>query len=326
MKRRALLLASGAWLAAAATRSLAQVPKSPRRIAFLHPSTKDGGGAFFEVFRSELKKLGYIEGRDISIEVYWAEGKIERLASLATKVVAGNPAVIVTQSSASVAALKKATSAIPIVFATAANPVEQGFVASLGRPGGNITGVIVHLGLEAKMVEVIREALPAAQRLGVLVHEPDPIHKIMFESVEPAARRLKFDLIVVRVTRVEDIGRAFKELASRKADALSVPALTFLASNRTRITELARSARLPLFSSLQQVVEAGGLLSYGTRQEENFRRGAAMVDKILRGAKPGDLPVEQPERFEMVVNMKTAKAIGVRLSPAIMLRATRVIE
>jgi len=241
-------------------------------------------------------------------------------------VVARNPEIIVTSSSAAVAALKKATAAIPIVFATVLNPVEQGFVASLGRPGGNVTGVIIHSGLEAKLAEVIREALPAARRLGFLVHEPDPIHKSMVESIEPAARRLKFELIVVRVARTEDFERAFKELASRKADALSVPTQTFLATSRMQIIERARSARLPLFSTWQQTVEDGGLLAYGTRQEENFRRTAALVDKILRGAKAGDLPVEQPERFELVINLKTAKAIGVKLSPTTMLRATRVIE
>lgn len=326
MKRRALLVASGAWLAATAARSFAQTSKALRRVAFFHPGKEDGGRAFFGVFQSELKKLGYIEGRDITIEAHWAEGNIERLASLAAEIVVRNPAVIVTQSSAAVAALKKATSSIPIVFATAASPVEQGFIASLRRPGGNITGVALHLDLEAKMVEIIREAMPAARRLGVLFHEPDPFHKIMLESIEPAARRFKFELLVVRVTQVEDFERAFKELVGRKADALSAPSLNFLANNRKRIIEFARRARLPLFSTLHQLVEDGGLLAYGTRQEENFRRAAGLVDKILRGAKPGELAVEQPERFELVVNMKTAKAIGVILSPATMLRADRVIE
>jgi putative ABC transport system substrate-binding protein len=326
MKRRALLVAGSAWLTAAATRSFAQAPKAPRRIVFLHPGKEDGGSALFQVFRSELKKLGYMEGRDISIEDYWADGKPERLTSLAAEMVARNPAVIVTQSSAGVAALKKATSSIPIVFATAASPVEQGFISSLRRPGGNITGVALHLGLEAKMVEVIREALPLARRLGVLLHEPDPFHKVMLETIEPAARRFKFDLVVVRVTRVEDFERVFKELVDRKADALSAPSLNFLANNRKRIIELARGARLPLFSTLHQLVEDGGLLAYGTRHEENFRRAAALVDKILRGAKPGDIAVEQPEKFELVVNLKTAKAIGVKLSPTTILRATGVIE
>ena len=326
MKRRALLIAGGAWLTAAAARSFAQTAKLPRRVAYLHPGNEAGGSAIFEVFRDELKKLGYAEGRDVSIETYWAEGKVERVASLAAEVVARNPAVIVTSSSVGVAACKNATSSIPIVFTTAAIPVEQGFVSSLRRPGGNITGVTLHLDVEAKRLEIIREALPAAKRIGFLVHEPDPFHKIMLDTVEPAARRLKFELIVARVTRPEDFGRAFTELAAGKVEALSVPTLTFLVNNRKQIIERARSARLQLFASHYQLVEDGGVLFYGTRQEENYRRAAALVDKILRGAKPGDLPVEQPEKFELVVNMKTAEAIGVKLSSATMLRATRVIE
>jgi len=326
MNRRTLLVASGAWLAATAARSFAQSSKLPRRIAYLHPGTEAGGSAIFEAFRLEMKKFGYLEGRNISIETYWADGKMERLASLAAEIVARNPAVIVTSGSAGVAACKNATLSIPIVFATAAIPVEQGFVSSLRRPGGNITGVTLHLDVEAKTVEVIREALPAAKRLGLLVHEPDPFHKMMLDIVEPAAKRSKFDLVVVRVARVEDFERAFTELAARKVDALSVPNLTFLVNNRKQIIERARSARLPLFGSHYQWAEDGGLLSYGTRQEENFRRAATLVDKILRGAKPGELAIEQPERFELVVNMSTAKAIGVELSPTTMLRVTKVIE
>ena len=326
MKRRALLAASGAWLAIAATRLGAQAPTLLRRIAYLHPGTEAGGSAIFEAFRIEMRKLGYIEGRDLSIETYWAEGKMERLGSLAAEIVARNPAVIVTSGSAGVAACKNATSSIPIVFATAAIPVEQGFVSSLRRPGGNITGVTLHLEVEAKTVEIVREALPAAKRLGLLVHEPDPFHKIMLEIVEPAAKRFKFDLAVVRVARVEDFERAFTELVARKVDALSVPTFAFLVNNRKQIIERALSARLPLFGSHYQWADDGGLLFYGTRQEENFRRAAALVDKILRGAKPGDLAVEQPEKFELIVNLKTAKAIGITLSRTTMLRVTKVIE
>jgi len=326
MKRRALLVAGSAWLAAAAARSFAQSPKLPRRIAYLHPGTEDGGSAIFGAFREEMKTLGYIEGRDISIETYWAEGKMDRLASLAAEIVARNPAVIVTSGSAGVAACKNATASIPIVFATAAIPVEQGFVSSLRRPGGNITGVTLHLDVEAKTVEIIREALPAAKRLGLLVHEPDPFHKMMLDTIEPAAKRSKFDLVVVRVARVEDFERAFTELVARKVDALAVPNFAFLVNNRKQIIVRARSARLPLFGSHYQWAEDGGLLSYGTRQEENFRRAATLVDRILRGAKPGDLAVEQPERFELVANMKTAKEIGVKIPSALLLRVTKVIE
>ena len=326
MKRRALLAVGGAWLAAAATRSIAQTPKPARHIAYLHPGAEEGGRAIFGAFRDELKRLGYIEGRDVSIETNWAEGKMDRLATLAAEMVARNPEVIVTSGSASVVACKNATSSIPIVFATAAIPVEQGFVASLRRPGGNITGVTLHLDVEAKTVEIIRESLPAAKRLGFLVHEPDQFHKLMLDIVEPAASRSRFDLVVVRVARPDDFERAFTELIARKVDALFVPNFAFLVNNRKQVIERARRARLPLFGSHYQWAEDGGVLFYGTRQEENFRRAAALVDKILRGAKPGDLAVEQPERFELIVNMKTAKEIGVKLSPTTMLRATKVIE
>jgi putative ABC transport system substrate-binding protein len=322
VKRRTLLIAS----LALATGSLAQAPKAPRRVAYLHPGNEEGGSAIFGVFREELKKLGYSEGRDLSIETYWADSKMERLASLASEIVARNPAVIVTSGSAGVAVCKNATASIPIVFATAAIPVEQGFVASLRRPGGNITGVTLHLDVEAKSLQIIREALPSAKRLGFLVHEPDPFHKFMLDAIQPAAKRLKFELIVARVAGPEDFERAFNELAARKAEALTVPTLAVLINNRKQIIERARNARLPLSGSHHQLVEDGGMLFYGTRQEENFRRAAVLVDKILKGAKPGALPVEQPERFELIVNMKTAKAIGVTPSKAILQRADKVIE
>ena len=238
---------------------------------------------------------------------------------------ASNPAVIVTATSESVAACKRATSLIPIVFAAAASVVEQGFVASLRRPGGNVTGVVL-LDLNGKIVEIIREALPAARRLAVLVNEKDRFHKFVLDSFEPAARRLIFEPVIVRVTRAEDFEGAFKEMTDRKADALYVPSLALFTFNRDRIIELALKARLPQFNVNPDIAVAGGLLGYGTSVEENYRRAATLVDRILRGAKPGDLPIEQPERFQLVVNRKTAKAIGVTLSPATMLRADKVIE
>jgi len=326
MKRRALLIAGGAWLAAAATRSLAQAPKLPRRIAYLHPSTEEANQVFFNAFRTGLKELGYVEGRDIAIEARWAGGKIERLTPLAVELVARNPAAIATATSAAVTALMKATPSIPIVFAAAGNPVEQGFVSSLGRPGGNVTGMALHFDLNAKIVEIIREALPAARRLGVLVHDTDPVYKILLETAETSARRFKFEPVVVRVARAEDFEHAFKELSDRKTDALLPPISSLFIGNSDWIAQLALRARLPLFSTHHQMTAGGGLLSYGTRLEENYRRAAALVDKILRGAKPGDLPVELPERFQLIVNMKTAKAIGVRLSPTTMLRADKIIE
>jgi putative ABC transport system substrate-binding protein len=324
MRRRALLVAGGASLLAVAARSFAQAPKL-RRIAVLLPGKPAGYRSRFETFRTELRMLGQVEGRDVSIEARYAEDKTEKLESLAAELVALGPAVIFTATSAAIAACRKETSTIPIVFATAANPVEQGFVASLQHPGGNVTGILTHL-LSAKMVEIAREALPQAKRLAILVHEIDPAHKAMVDLFVPTARNLKFDPLVVRVARANELGRAFDEMARHKTDALYLAELAFSTSNRRDIVDRSLKARLPLFSTNQETASAGGLLSYGTSREESFRRAAALVDKILRGAKPGDLAVEQPERFELIVNLKTAKAIGVTLSPTTMLRATKVIE
>ncbi len=324
MKRRALLLAGGAWLAlAAATRSPAQ--GSSRRIAVLLPGTQAAYRSRLDTFRGELKKLGYLEGRDILIDARWADDRTERLDSLAAELAALGPAVILTASSAGVAACKKASKTIPIVFATAGRPVEQGFVSSLRRPGGNITGVMVH-SMEGKLVEVAREALPQARRLAILVHEPDPIHKPTLDQFLAAAAQFKFEPIVGRVKRVVDLGLVFNEVVSGKPDALVLPNMVFMLSNYRYLVERSLDARLPLVTGREETTAAGGLLSYGSSRNENFRRAAVQVDKILRGAKPADLPVEQPERFQLIVNLKTAKTMGIDISPATMLRADRIIE
>jgi putative ABC transport system substrate-binding protein len=273
-----------------------------------------------------MSGFGYTEGRDFRIEARFAEGDVNRLASLASEVVADKPTVIVTASSSAIMALKKATSAIPIVFATAAHPVEQGFVESLRQPGGNITGVAVHLEVEAKVVEIVRAMLPAAHRLGVLVHDQDPVHKPYLASIEPAARRLNLEPIAVRARRAENFAPALKDLADRKADAVLVPNQALFGTNSKQVVDLALAARLPLFSSLLYMADFGGLASYGTALTENYRRATALVNEILRGAKPSDLPVEQPATFQLVINLKTAKTIGIALSPVILARADRVIE
>jgi len=325
MKRRAILFASGALLAAAATRAFAQA-NTIRRIVMVHPGSQSGYQSLYDAFRGALKSLGYVEGRDISVESRWADGRLERLPAMAAEAVKLNPAAIVTAGSAATAASKQATSSIPIVFASAFNPVEQGFVASLRRPGGNVTGILLFSDIAAKIVEVTREAFPGARRLAILLHEADVAHKIALEHFLAATRQLKFDPVVVRVANLADLDRAFQELAAGKADALYLPDLTFSTENRKPIIERALSARLPLLSGFYETTVDGALLSYGTRREENYQRAAALVDKILKGVKPGDLPVEQPVRFQLTVNMKTAKAIGITLSPVTMLRADKVIE
>jgi putative ABC transport system substrate-binding protein len=292
----------------------------------VHPGTRAGYQPLFDAFRAELKERGHIESRSIAIHTFFGEGKTDRLAALAAQAVALNPAVIVTATSAGVAACKKATSSIPIVFATAFNPVQQGFVSSLRQPGGNVTGVIVYSDLAAKVVEIAREIFPQAQRLAVLVHDRDPAHKIVLGNFVPSAERFNFKPLIIRVSLAEDLDRAFRELADAAADALYVPELSFMTSYQSQIIERAIKSRLPLLSGLHEVTAAGGLVSYGTGREENFRRAAALVDKILRGAHPRDLPVEQPERFLLVVNGRTASAIDAKLSAVTLLRADRIIH
>lgn len=326
MKRRALLAASAAWLATGAAPSFGQEPKR-RRIALVMPGMEESSRPQLEAFRSALQGLGYVEGRDISLELRWNDNRTDRLPALAAEVVKLGPDVIVTSTSAGVAAFKKATTSIPVVFASAGDPVQQGLVASLRRPGGNVTGVMVNThDLSRKTAEIARDAFPSAQRLAVLVHTPDPVHKIMLEAFEPSARRFKFEPIVVRIAQAADFDRAFKELAERQADVVYAATQAFFNSHRYELAARALKARMPLIGNDSRYVEAGGLMSYGIAFEENYRRAARMVDKILRGAKPADLPVEQPERVELFLNMKTASAIGAKLPQATLQRADRVIQ
>lgn len=278
-----------------------------------------------DAFRAELKRLGHEEGRNVTFEIRWAENKPARLAALAGELMSLQPAVIVTASSAGVAAAKAATSRIPIVFGSAGSPVEQGFIASFRRPGGNITGVMVH-GAEAKVVEMAREILPRARRLAILIHKPDPFSRLALEAFVPAAKQLKFEPLVIEVARTEELAVAFNEIVRQKADALYTPPLVFMAAHRDYLAERALEARLPLLSHYVEMTAAGGLLSYGSERNENFRRAAGLVDKILRGANPAELPVEQPQRLELVVNVKTARTIGVDLPREFVQRADRLIQ
>ena len=319
MRRRALLLCAGALPLIAVGSAIAQEGKA-RRIAYLGNTRR-----YYAVFRATLKELGYNEGPDIVIESR-LEARYDQFAAAAAELVALNPEVIVTAGSAQIAALKKATATLPIVFATAGDPVAQGFVASLHRPGGNITGVMTHSGLNAKIVEIAREALPTARRLGIVVAETDIYQKYVLEQFEPAARRLKFEPIVVRARGAGDLPRAFEELVRRKADAAIIPSMTLLNVNHQQVAALGKKMKLPLLSPHDGFAPVGGLLSYGPPREESYRRAAILTDKILRGATPAELPVEQPERFQLVINRATAKAIGAKLSEVTMFRADRIID
>lgn len=325
MNRRALLLLSGASAVLAAARLHAQ-PKGPPRVGWLFPF------AFDEIrkrsladFVGKLKELGRVEGRDYAMEMRWSDGKNERLPALASELVALKPAVIVTSGGASIEALKKATVTIPIVFASAANPVEQGFVQSLRRPGGNITGVALRVEINAKLIEMVRETLPAARRMALLVDSSDPTTKPMTNDFQQAASAFRFEMKVVAIKQPGDLSAAFAEMTGARIETIVVPPQTLFFQVGRALAEFSLKARIPLYSVPRHAL-VGGLLSYNADVPEYFRRSAVLVDKILGGANPADLPVEQPDRYFLTINMKTAKALGIKVPQSLLLRADEVIE
>jgi len=274
-------------------------------------------------FVQRLRELGWIEGRDIAIEYRYAEGRNERFAEIAAEFVELKVDIIVTTGPAAPQA-KKATSVIPIVLALSPDPVGAGLVASLARPGGNVTGLSMQLSDTAgKRLELLREAVPSFRRLAILANVGFAQAVLEASEAQAAARSLGFEVATLEIRREEDIVSAF---ASLKADALYVTADALVNLNRIRINTLANVARLPTIAGWREFVEAGSLMSYGPSLPDLFRRAAEYVDKILRGAKPADIPVEQPTKFELVINLKTAKALGLTIPPTLLARADEVIE
>src|SRR5262245_43651325 len=276
-------------------------------------------------FLQRLRELGWIEGRNLTIEYRWAEGSSDRAAELAAEFVRRKVDVIVTGGLPAVAA-KQATSVIPIVFAIAADPLGTGLVASLVRPGGNVTGLSTQArDLAGKRLELLREAVPGLRRLAVLANIGYPASGIEMSEVQAAARTLGLEVVALEIQRAEDIAPAFKALKDR-AEALYVTADPLLNINRIRINTLANVARLPTITNVREFVEAGSLMSYGPNYPDLFRRAGDFVHKILHGAKPGDIPVEQPTKFDLVINVATAKALDLDMPPTLLARADEVIE
>ncbi|MGB7940260.1 MAG: ABC transporter substrate-binding protein, partial [Pseudolabrys sp.] len=274
---------------------------------------------------SPLRDLGWIEGRTIVIEYRWSEGRPERYAEIAAEFVRLKVDVIVTVGTA-VPLVKQATSTIPIVFAVAIDPVGAGLVASLAKPGGNVTGLSIQANeLAGKRLELLREVMPQLRRLAILFNADNTQPVLEMGETQAEARRLGLEVAIRAIRRAEDIAPAFKDLRAQ-ADAVYVTVDQLIVANRTRIIAAALNERLPTIFSTRDFVKAGGLMSYGPNYSNLFRHSADYVDKILRGTKPGDIPVEQPTKFELVINLTTAKALGLTMPGPLLLRADEVIE
>jgi ABC-type uncharacterized transport system substrate-binding protein len=312
--------AAAAWPLAARAQQAGRLPT----IGFLGAGTPSSWSHWVPAFVGRLRELGWIEGRTVAIEYRWAEGRSERYTEIAAEFARLKVDVIVTSGSA-VGAAKQATSAIPIIFAVASNPIAGGLVASLARPGGNVTGLSVQApDLAGKRLELLHEVLPGLRRLAILGNGGYPASVQEMDEVQAAAGMLGFEVTRLEIRRNEDVPPAIETLKGR-ADALYVCTDSFISANRNRINALALGARLPTMHDVRDA-EALGLMSYGPNYRDLFRRTADYVDKILRGAKPGDIPVEQPTKFDLVINLTTAKALGLEIPPTLLARADEVIE
>jgi len=325
MKRRQFIALLGgttvAWPLAARAQQTGKLPT----IGFLGTATASTFGPWTAAFVQRLRELGWIEGRTVAIEYRWAEGRDERYTEIAAEFVRLKVDVIVT-SGAAVVAAKQATSIIPIVFAVANDPLGTGLVANLARPGGNVTGMSNQQNdVAGKRLELLREVVPGLRRLAVMANVGYPASVLDMREVQATASRLGLQVITSEIRRAEDIAPAVEALKGR-AEALYVCADPLVTTNRTRINTSALGARLPTVHGQRNNVEAGGLMSYGANFPDLYRRAAEYVDKILRGAKAGDLPVEQPTKFDLIINLTTAKTLGVTIPESLLLRADEVIE
>jgi putative ABC transport system substrate-binding protein len=314
--------AAGAWPLAARAQQSAKVP----RIGFLRfgPATANAGRV--EALRLGLRQLGYVEGKNIIIEFRWAE-TVDQLPQLAAELVRINVDIIFAMSSTEVEPTRHATKTIPIVFATHADPVGLGHVASLARPGGNITGLTIILtDLVAKQLEIFKEAVPQATRIGVLFSPTAPSHRPALQAVETAGERLGVQLVMVPARTVEDFEGAFSTMSREHVGGFLVVASPLSQSHRASLADLALKHRLPGMFGAKESVEAGGLMSYAADFNDMIQHAATYIDKILKGTKPADLPVEQPTKFDLVINLTTAKALGLKIPESFLLRADEVIE
>ena len=317
-----LLGGAAAWPLAARAQLGAKLPT----VGYLGATTPSAESQRVAALVQRLREFGWIDSRNITIEYRYAEGRSERFAELAAEFVRLNVDVIVTYGTPAVIAAKQATSIIPIVFAVAGDPVGSNLVASLARPGGNVTGLSLQkVDLADKRLELLREVVPGFRRLAIMANAENPASVVEMREVEATARKLGHEVTTFEIRRAEDIAPVFDALHGR-ADVLYVCGDPLIDTNRTRIVILALGLRLPTMSDFPEFVETGGLMSYGPPFPDLFRRAAGYVDKILRGANPAELPVEQPTKFDLVINLIAAKALGLDVSPTLLARTDRVIE
>jgi putative tryptophan/tyrosine transport system substrate-binding protein len=326
MRRREFITLLGGATAIWPVAALAQQARKLPTIGFLGSSTPSGMSRWIAAFVQRLREFGWIEGRTIAIEYRYAEGHTERYTEVAAEFVRLKVDVIVTYGTPSSAAVKQATTVIPIVFAAAADPVGNGLVASLARPGGNITGLSLQQSdIVGKKLDLLREMLTGLRRLAIMGNLGNPATVLEIGEIRVAANRLGLDIISLDIRRAEDIAPAFDAVNGR-AEALYVSTDPLIFTNVSRINTLALGARLPTIHNGKEYIESGGLMSYGPNYPDLFRRAADFVDKILRGAKPADFPVEQPTKFDLIINLTTAKALGLTIPPSLLARADEVIE
>jgi putative ABC transport system substrate-binding protein len=326
--KRRLVLALMAGALAAPFASFAQQPAKIARIGFLHAASPQGGAPRLQAFRDGLRELGYVEGKNLQLEVRWAEGKLERLPTLAAELVQAKVDVIVAGTSPAVVAAREATRTVPIVMPVSSDPVGEGLVASLARPGGNITGLsLMAPELGQKRLELLQETFPKVSRAVAVLWNPAYVGmRARFEQAQVAAPAVGLTVRSVEVRDTRELDAAFEAIIREHPDALLLLVDPFTITQRARIVEFAAEQRLPAIYESSDFVDVGGLISYGPNFSDMFRRAATYVDKILRGAKPADLPIEQPTQFELVINMRAAKALGIKFPDSILLRADKVIE
>jgi putative ABC transport system substrate-binding protein len=328
LQRRDFLIATGALLAASRDAAAQQPAKLPR-IGYLATNTEVIGRDLLIAFRGTLRELGWIDGQNIVIETRFADGNVDRLPTLVSELLLLNVDLIAAASSAATRASKSATTTVPIVMLASANAVVEGFVASLARPGGNVTGMTLLASPEiaSKQLELLREITPAASRIALLMNPRNGSHSAFAAELKTAARTIGVQLQPVGAASPNQLEEAFAAMAKERAAALLVLTDSMFFGERRSITNRAQSGALPaMYSQREFVVDAGGLVSYGPSLIDMGRRGARQVDKILRGAKPSDIPVEQPTKFELVVNLKAAKALSLTIPQTLLLRADEMIR